>query len=223
MKISNDYSSLLSSLNSNDTLGISLTDYASIKSGSYKKLMKAYYGQKSSSSAGTSSKADNTTVKNASNVKSAATGLKKAASDIESAIKSGDSDKIYKAVSSFADSYNETLSSVNTFGKSSTTKTAQNMINEIGNNLNLLSDAGIKISESGKMSVDEETVKNSTSALKSLFSGAGSLGSSIANRASTIANSAARVINSSKSTYTKAATDTVNTSTAIGSLYDSTT
>jgi len=223
MKISNDYSSFLSSLNSNDTLGISLTDYASIKSGSYKKLMKAYYGQKSSSSAGTSSKADSTTVKNASNVKSAATGLKKAASDIESAIKSGDSDKIYKAVSSFADSYNETISSVNTFGKSSTTKTAQNMINEIGNNLNLLSDAGIKISESGKMSVDEETVKNSTSALKSLFSGAGSLGSSIANRASTIANSAARVINSSKSTYTKKATDTVNTSTAIGSLYDSTT
>lgn len=41
-----DYTSLFSSFNKGNTLGVSLTDYASIKNGSYGKLLKSYYSTK---------------------------------------------------------------------------------------------------------------------------------------------------------------------------------
>ena len=40
-----DYSTLFSSLSGNQTSTFSLADYASIKNGSYFKVMKAYYGK----------------------------------------------------------------------------------------------------------------------------------------------------------------------------------
>ena len=109
-----------------DLLGISYSDYATIQNGSYTKLMKAYYtkeasGDSSSVSATTSTSKDSS--KTLANIESAAEDLKKASETLrtngdkslftkkQTTDKDGkvsyeyDTDKIYKAVSDFVDSY----------------------------------------------------------------------------------------------------------------------
>ena len=219
----NDYSNVLSSLNQQNSLGISLTDYASIKNNSYSKLMKAYYGKGSGKSKTSGSKAsakvDETTVKLASNVKSKASELKDSLQKVESYIKSGDTEKLTKAVSDFADAYNKTVSNVNSLGNSGITRSAQGIVDSIGYNLKLLDKAGISIDESGKMSVNEEKVKEAGTALKSLFSGVGSFGDTIASKASSIERAADRIVKSGPTLYDK--TGDKNVVDASGNIFDS--
>jgi len=220
MKINSgtDYSSIFSSLNKNDTLGINLSDYASIKSGSYGKLMKAYYG-KNNSTAKSNKTLTDTQTKNYSEAIKSAGEFKNAVSSLSDTLKnSEDSDKIAKAVSDFADKYNSLMSAADKSDNSSIIKSAQNMISEVGANLSLLSKAGISLSStSGKMSVDTEAVKENTTALKSLFGGVGSFGDTMASKAQTIENKAERAVNASKTYSPKASYDTDY----VGTLYDS--
>ena len=67
-------SSLIGSLNQNNNNFINLTDYSSIKSGSYKKLMKAYYAEeaKNTQTQKSTAKKDNTANTKTSKVKTAA-------------------------------------------------------------------------------------------------------------------------------------------------------
>ena len=88
----NDYSYLFSSLNQS-TSGVNsasslLSDYASIKNGSYGKLMKAYYAKdktSGSSSKSSDTKADKTTIQNLNKVQTATEDLKKSADALEQA------------------------------------------------------------------------------------------------------------------------------------------
>ena len=220
MSNSIDYSTLFSSLNSSDTLGISYTDYASIKNGSYAKLTKAYYASKSSSSSSSSSTKTLTEEQTTrlTKVKTAASELNSAASAIStSLLESGDTDAIYKAVSDFADKYNTLVSSINTDDNKAITNTANNMMNSVSTNLTLLSNAGITLDTDGKMSVNEDTLKSNITTLKTLFGTTGSFGSSIASSASSISYKATSALNVSKN-YTSSAS--YSDSSYVGELYD---
>ena len=115
-----------------DLLGISYSDYATIQNGSYTKLMKAYYtkeasGDSSSSSVSAATSTSKDSSKTLANIESAAEDLKKASEALrtngdkslftkkQTTDKDGkvsyeyDTDKIYKAVSDFVDSYNKML------------------------------------------------------------------------------------------------------------------
>ena len=116
-----DTSFLFSNLNRNNS-GISamtglLGDYASIKNGSYGKLMRAYFSTsageevtKLAKSASTTTDAD---VKSIAKVQEAAADLKKSTAtltaDGEDSIYTKDMEAIYSAVKSYVADYNETL------------------------------------------------------------------------------------------------------------------
>ncbi len=117
-----------------DLLGINYSDYATIRNGSYTKLMKAYYKKAASDDSSSSSVSPSiSTAKDSSktlaNIECAADDLKKASEALRTngdkslftkkqttdRDKDGkvsyeyDTDKIYKAVSDFVDSYNKML------------------------------------------------------------------------------------------------------------------
>ncbi len=212
-----DYSSLFNSLPSRSG-GSSvanlnfLSDYASIKNGSYGKLMKAYYGR---DSAGTSTNSSgNTSISTAkdssqtlSNVEGAAESLKSSAdkllatgskslftekdittkdeNGVSTTAKGYDTDAIYKAVSTFVDDYNNMLSKGASSNSSSITGKIDTLTNASKANKNMLSKVGITIGENGKLSVDEETFKKADmSTVKNLFNGTGSYGYQVSAQAS---------------------------------------
>lgn len=219
-----DYSALFSSLNNNNSTGFSLTDYAQIKNGSYGKLMKAYYGKGNSDTAGTakpsSKKLDETATKNMNAVQKSADEFRDATESVKSAISSGDKEKVYKAATDFADKYNSLMSSAGKVSNKSVTRLATNLMNEVASNLKLLSKAGITVSENGKMSVDEKSVKaEGNTALSSLFGNRGSFADMVSGRASSIVNKAKAAVNAS-STYTAKASYN-NKETSVGDFYDS--
>ena len=221
MKINSgtDLSTMFSNLTGNNGTSNILNDYKSIKNGSYGKLMKAYYG-KNKTSGTTSSKTEknDAVTKNLSQVQTSADDFKKSVDSLKEAVNGGDSEKVAKAATEFADKYNALISAADKSEKSAITKTAQNMINQVGNNLKLLSKGGISLSEKGKMSVDETKVKENVSSLKSLFGSFGSFGDQLASKASSIQNKATSAINTQK-TYTSKAN--YNNSAYSGNLFDS--
>ncbi len=214
-----DYNALFSSLNTNNA-GFSLSDYASIKNGSYGKLMKAYYGKNNSSAkaAKSSEKLSETETKNYSNLKTAAGKLDDASKAVSKAIEDGDSEKIYEAAKNFADTYNDLTKAVDETGDKKITRVAQNMVNSVGNNLKLLNKAGFSMSESGKLSVDKDKFTANLSTVTTLFSGVGSFGDQVASRAFSIGNKANSELNVGK-TYTSAGA--YNNAEYIGKVYDS--
>ena len=139
-----DYSILFSSLNSssskssNSLYGINFADYASIKNGSYGKLLKAYYKQNSTSDSTSSA----TTVSSLSKTSVDAT-VKKELNDIQtysnevrdsaaalmekgskSVFKNEDMDKVYEAVSALTEDYNTLMEKGQASSSSSVTKSA---------------------------------------------------------------------------------------------------
>ena len=117
-----DYSFLFSGLNSsrnssNLLSSINLSDYNSIKTGTYGKLLKAYYKQDDVDVKDTTSKKDktnkteSTTAKELKEVQTEADELRDSATALmqrgsKSVFKDEDMDKVYKAVSGFMDDFN---------------------------------------------------------------------------------------------------------------------
>ena len=224
MKIDNntDYNALFSSLGNNNQNGFSLSDYADIKNGSYAKVMKAYYGKGNSASktSGSKAKLDETATKNLGAVQKSASELKDTTASLTDAVAAGDSDKVYKAAKDFADKYNSLMSDAGKIENKTLKRTATNLMNEVASNLKLLNKAGFKLDDSGKMSVDEKSIKaESNTALKALFDKSGSFGDMVGSRASSIANKASSAIKTS-GTYTPKATYN-NQNVDLGSFYDS--
>ena len=203
--ISTLFSSLGSSSSNSNFLGINLQDYASIKSGSYGKLMKSYYSKlnaddikassKDKTNASTSTSKDSS--KTLANIESAAeelTGTAKSfysnKSDSVFAKKNGnyDADKISEAVGNFVEDYNNllTTSAKSTAGRiessidSLKTMTAGKSkdLEELG--ISVDSKTGILAFDSGKFkTADMDKVKN-------MFNGTGSYAYGVATRASLI-------------------------------------
>ena len=231
-----DYSSLFSSLSAGSgTNGANnnlLSDWASLKNGSYGKLTKAYYGKhaaqavsdeaKETIKANTSLKSDATDIRSAvSKLQSASLYEKKTTTDADGNEKTDyDYDKIVGALKDFAEKYNSVIDAADDSDNRGVLRNAVAMTRATATNQNLLSKIGITVDENNKLKVDEEQVKKaSVNDIKTLFQGGGSYGSQVESSASEMANKL-NAENNKLSSYT--ANGSYSQSGAIGNIYDGT-
>lgn len=236
---SNSISTLLSSLNTGSSssntsinFGVNLSDYATIKSGSYFKLLKAYYGTEGTSGfesikpkTSTSTSEDST--KTLASVENAADSLSETAQDLyknsslfnKKTVKNEDgttttgydTDAIYKKVSAFVEDYNALVKAGGSANTSSIVNSVSSMTNNTNANASALKGIGITIdSEKKTLSIDEEKFKKADmNTVKSLFNGTGSFAYSTAVRASMI-SSYAQSESSKSNTYNSSGNYTYN-------------
>ncbi len=193
----------------------SLADYASIKNGSYSKLLKAYYANQDAKA----EKGDS--AKSLTLMKSGADALKKSADALndaslwekkkikkkdektgqETEVEDYDWEAITKAVKSFIDNYNSMVEKAGDSDTKGILRTAAWMTSMTERNSTLLSKAGITIGEGNKLKLDEDTLKKANmSTLKSLFTGPQSYSAKIAYKASQLGTAASHA---KETTYTK--------------------
>lgn len=215
----NDYSYLFSSLSSStgsSSLGNLnfLSDYASIKNGSYGKLMKAYYGASASEQVSkiANSKKTSTSAEASKDLKEmqAATDSLKDSADAllvsgekslftkKSVTKTNtdgsttttqeyDTEKIYSAVSKLVEDYNSVLEASENISTQSILNKTMNMVTAVDSNESLLAKVGISMDEDGLLAVDKEAfLKADMGTVKTLFGENGSLGYRISAQASLI-------------------------------------
>lgn len=240
MHDSSSVSTLFSSLGSSKStgsglFGINLSEYASIRSGSYGKLMRSYFSMDSTKGTSKSDDSTKNTIEDLATTTSTSKDSTKTLAAIESDAKeltdsakalytrsnnkvftkdsggSYDTDKIYKAVKRFADDYNSML---DTAGKSSTnriSRSVSSMKNETSYNEKPLKEIGITVDEkTGRLSVDETTFKSAdTEKIKNLFNGTGSYAYSVATKAA-MTESYAKSEAAKSNTYTKNGTYNYN-------------
>lgn len=231
-------SSLLSG--TSDILGINYVDYATIRSGSYFKLLNAYYSKTDTSDEvksvlSTSTSKDDT--KTLARIESAAGEMKKSA---EALLTSGsksvfekvttkdedgvtktdyDTDAIYKAVKSFVDDYNEVLDQTEDSNTTSILRAAKKMVNYTSANERLLNKIGITIGKDNQLEIDEKTFKKADmNTVKELFGTRGSYGYQIDVQAS-LMESYAKSEAAKSNTYGRNGVYTYNYNT--GELYNS--
>lgn len=184
---------------------INFSDYALIKSGSYKKLMKSYFAQQKDTSATKEDKTtkkkpvDDTVTTTISKMKSEADGLKTAAESLNDADLwkqtkgEYDKDKITSAVKKFASEYNDVLNQSAKVNAKDVVQQTGFMTSMSKTMSNALSKIGVTIGADGKMSVNEDTLKEANMKdVKSMFYGSHSYGSQIAQKASAISSAALR-------------------------------
>lgn len=172
-----DYSFLFNSLstsNSGSSLGNLnfLSDYASIKNGSYGKLMKAYFSETASdevssiakkSTAKTSSATSEDNTKTLAKVQNSSDALKESADALlakgEDSVFSEDevTDKAYKAVSAFVEDYNAVLNAADDANSTSILNKTLGMVTATEANESLLSKVGITIGKDNSLSIDKDT------------------------------------------------------------------
>ncbi|MCR4764396.1 MAG: flagellar filament capping protein FliD [Lachnospiraceae bacterium] len=221
-----DTSFLFNSLNTSTgaSSGVSglanlVSDYNTIKNGSYNKLVKAYYKKMDGGSTKKSSSSSNDTVSRTSEKKSAAASkeYKQISSDVSS-LKSSlsvlsedaktnlyardeDRQALNTAVSDFVDSYN---SVINDAGKSSSgivTSRATSMTSVSMGYFKQLSAIGITLQENGTLSLDKEKLSSAdTGNVSKLFSGSNTYGDKVASYAGLI-ESGASAAASTTTTY----------------------
>lgn len=204
-----DYSYLFNNMQPTSTGGtFSLGDYAAIKNGSYKKLLKAYYAKQDAEKSAISSES----MKNSSLVKSSADALKKSANALNNEAlwekkEDYDWDAITKAVKSFVDDYNSLVKLAGNSDSKDVLRNAVWMTGMTEANDNLLSKAGITVGKGNQMELNEDVLKKvDIRTLKTLFTGHNSLAGKIATKANSISNAAARTSGTYKSngTYSNA-------------------
>ena len=174
------------------------SDYASIRNGSYKRLMKSYYahyGSKAQSKSGKSSSGSgknildqileekrNPTV--SKSVTSANADLNAGVSSLKSAINKLQNEDTYSdkdganvgenvrtALKSYVESYNKTVKASKQSNNSSMTKHIADMMKDTSANADKLKEIGIHINGDGSLTLDETKAKTAKSYLtKDLFS-----------------------------------------------------
>ena len=217
-------STLFSSLKTSGTSSLAslVSDYSSIRSGSYGKLVRSYYNKSTESTDDTSSgkKTDNKSTDSLSATNSALSTAKSAAGSLQNAakkltatgddslfnkkqvtgangIKTQDYDKdaIYGAVSDFVKSYNSAVQAAGNSSAKSVENSANSMASLTKAMSKSLSGVGITVGDDGKLSVSEEKFKSSDmSKVKSLFNGTSSYAGSVASSASIMATSASNAM-----------------------------
>lgn len=221
-----------------DSLGISYMDYATIRSGSYFKLLKAYYSQDNSSEVKSTISTSKDDAKTLARIESAAEEMKESAAALmTSGSKSVfeqvttkddagvtktdyDTDAIYKAVKAFADDYNDLLDQAVDSDTTNILRGARTMVNYTKVNERMLEKIGITIGEDNKLEIDEEAFKKADmGTVKNLFGNRGSYGYQIQTQASLI-ESYAKSEAAKSNTYGSSGMYTYNYNT--GELYNST-
>lgn len=203
-------SSSLSSLFSSMGGSSLLTDYASIKNGSYGKLMKSYYGSAKSSSTGSGSKAGTSNVlekileekrnpkvskdtkesnekltTGLSNLKGVVSALQSGKTYTDTANGQSAADKTVSAVKAYVEQYNNVVTAAK--GSTLTNKTAYvaNMMSSTAANADKLAEIGVTVNSNGTLEVNEKELKAAgTSKVQELFSSEDimSYGSMVASR-----------------------------------------
>lgn len=201
--------SFFNNSNSNGMFGgFNLCDYASLKNGSYGKLMKSYYNEQNKTSVSEKTSVNKTKKEldtdktGLAQMKKEADGLKNAADALnkeelwKTANGEDSQDKIVSAVKSFTKEYNDVLSQsakVNSKDVSQSSRYMQSMTNTMSK---ALSKIGVTVGTDGKLSVDEDALKKAnTSSVKAMFSGVASYGQQMGDKGSEI--SRATIMNSS--------------------------
>lgn len=188
-----------------------LSDFSSIKSGSYYKLMKAYYGKNSTAKSLVGSSTNVTTTAadkvNAASVRDESAALNTSTAKLlvtgskslfnKTTVKDAagnetqgyDMNSIYKAVSTFADQYNSLMKSTADSGNTSVLTSAASMAGNTKANATLLDQVGITVNADNTLSIDGDKFKTSqVNSIKSLFNGTGSYAYGIAANSSQIYN-----------------------------------
>ena len=174
---------------SNSLFNFNFSDYASIRSGSYKKLLNSYYNQTGNTNQAVSKIVNNTDAKKLTGVKSAADDLSESAKALYTKGKGSafedenDRETIDKAIQSFVDDYNDVIDAVDNTDSADVLRKA-NQTNALSKNL---AKVGITVNYDNTLSIDKDAFsKASTSDLKSLFSGVGSFAYQVSTDASQI-------------------------------------
>lgn len=202
---SNGIGSLFSSMgtgstssSSNGLYGINLSDYASIKNGSYGKLMKSYYALDEEEATKDKKSKNDTDDTDATirNIKSASDDLKDSAAALYSskglfakdANGEYDMDAIYEKVNAFIEDYNSMIGSVGSAETESIANAGASVVNNTSNNIDMLSKLGISVSGADfTLSIDKEKfMKSNIADVKSIFSGVGSFAYQVGAKASRI-------------------------------------
>lgn len=208
LNVKQDYSFLFSNLsgtnNSNNIFNsINLSDYNSIKSGTYGKLLKEYYKKADTEDTKTTSKKNTTvekvesdSVKELKEIQTDANALRDSAAKLmqrgsSSALGSDDMEKAYAAVKDFADDYNTLMEKGSESDSKSIKRTAEGMVDLMKDYEKSLNEIGITIDKDNKLVVDKDTfVKSSMDKVQDLFRGNNSLSYLTSMRAVTIGNTA---------------------------------
>lgn len=222
-----------------DILGINYSDYATIKSGSYFKLMKAYFGDALSGEVKEAVSTTNTSkddTKTLARIESSSDDLKASADALlekgtDSLFKTKtvtdkdgkttteyDTDAIYKAVNKFVEDYNSLVSEASDAKSSNIKGAAERLVRMADLNEKALEKVGITIDEDNELKIDKETFKSADMQdVKNLFGERASFGYQVATQASMI-NYYAENEASKSNTYGSSGTYTYNYNT--GSLYN---
>lgn len=229
--------------NSRNTWGSSATgttnnllgDMASIRNGSYKKLLKAYYkeAEKSESENAETRNGSELTKTEKTQVSAIASGmsdLKNAADALKTRSKNNlfvkgengyDYDKIYDAAKRFVDAYNEAADAVSAVSVTEIDKKTAYSANLLKKNANLLDKAGIKISKEGKLSINETDFKKADiNVLKSIFNGSGSVADRVSKHAGDVVAITDVLLKKTGSTYNRSALLNIGTGTGSGNAFD---
>lgn len=210
---SSSISTLFSSIGGNsggtDLLGINYSDYATIRNGSYFKLMKSYYdldSNKSSKSSDsstssvskTSSATSKDSAKTLANIEESAQSLTSTAKELytrsnnkvfaKDSAGNYDTDKIYSKLSDFVENYNSLLTDAGKSDVTRITNSLTSMKNATTKNESALSEIGISVdSKNGTLSIDKDTFMNADmSKVQALFQGTGSYAYGVATQSSMI-------------------------------------
>lgn len=256
MNIKTDYSYLFDSLNSSSSnssstnlfTAIDLSEYSNIKTGTYGKLLKAYYAENSSDtdSSDTTTKkttlTQDTAVEKLTEVSASASTLETSAEKLidrgtnslfkekeltvkdaegnDTTVMGYDTDAIYSAVKDFTDKYNAFLKSVEDSDSTKLDQEADALTSLVTDYAASLEKVGITINkEDNTLSVDEATFKAADiSDLKKLFNGNASFTYNVSSKASMIGVTANSEANTMKN-YTS--TGTYDQTLTSGSLLDS--
>ena len=235
--------SMFSSLGTNKSEGSSnlLGDYAAIKNGSYKKLLKAYYANQEAEENGTAAGSDevdkNVTLlaQDAKELKSAADALRTTGKNslfktkavtttdettgITTESQEYDYDAIYDAAEKFIKAFNSMLDSAASVSNKTTEKKMALTDNMLRKNAGLLEDIGITVEASGKLAIDKEKfMKADINDLKTVFNGSGSIADRLSKRASDIYATAEKILSTSGGTYNRSGA--LNNSVKTGTIVD---
>lgn len=187
-----------------DLLGINYSDYASIKTGGYYKLLKSYYESDVEKPAFSTSTSKDS-AKKLAKIEDSAEKLKK---DTEALLETGsksvfkkvtkknedgttsteyDKDAIYKAVKNFVEDYNGLVDELDDANTTNLIRTAKSMLTYVNSNSNSLGKLGITIGTDYRLSIEEEAFKKADmETVKSMFHSTGAFGYQISARASMI-------------------------------------
>ena len=206
-----NYSFLFSGLSSTASNAASsnwLADYASIKNGSYAKLMKAYYGKEKAlakvetTTDALKESADTLLATGKNDLFAQKDITTKDENGIETTTKGYDTSAIYNAVNSFVKNYNSVMAAVDDVSDTTVNNRTESLGNTTIANSKQLAKIGITMKNDGTLSLDKDTfMKADMNTVKNLFQGNGSYGYRVSAQSSMI-NFAADHASTRSSLYT---------------------